>query len=92
MKWLKREEKERAVVAGGEDWEKRLKQMLQIAESNTINGKLGTVLNGRFSPALDRIEVHARDWFRVMKYTIMMGVTLKLIRPQTWGYTIPVVP
>ena len=41
--WLKREAKARAVAAGNKYWEKRLDEMVRVAESRAINRKLSAV-------------------------------------------------
>ena len=41
--------------------------MARVAESHAINRKLGAITKGRFSQALDRIEVPTHDWFRSKK-------------------------
>ena len=63
IEWLKKEAKERAVAAGDKDWEKRLEEMVRVAESQAINRKLGTITKGRYSQALDRVEMSTHDWF-----------------------------
>lgn len=67
MEWLKTEAKAQSVAAGDKDWEKGLKQMLQIAESRAINRKLGVITKGQRGAALDRIEVPTHDWFHSKK-------------------------
>ena len=41
--------------------------MVRVAESRAINRKLGAITKGRFSQALDRIEVPTHDWFHSKK-------------------------
>ena len=67
--WLETEAKERAVAAGEKDWEKRLEDMVWVAESRAINRKLGTITKtkGRHSQALDWIEASTHDWFHLKK-------------------------
>ena len=67
MEWTKKEAQKRAAAAGDLDWEKGPEQMLRVAESRTINWKLGAITKGRFSLALDRIEVPTHDWFHSLK-------------------------
>ena len=48
-------------AVGDKDWEKRVDEMVRVAESREINRKLGAITKGRFSQALDRIEVPTHD-------------------------------
>jgi len=92
--WLKTEAKERAAAAGDKDWEKRVDEMARVAESRAINRKLGAITKGRFSQALDRIEVPTHDWFHSKKnneiYTMMMA-TSKHTHPRVRGCSIPII-
>ena len=44
--WLRKEVKERPAAAGDKDWEKKLDQMIQVAESRAIDGRLGVITKG----------------------------------------------
>ena len=56
-----------STAARDKDWEKRLDDMVQVAESQAIDRKLGAITKGHFPQALDRIEVPTRDWFHSKK-------------------------
>ena len=71
MEWTKKEAQEKAVAAGDADWEKGLKQMLRVTESCAINLKLGVITKGRFSRAMDMIEVPTHDWFHSAQSSII---------------------
>ena len=65
--WLQTEAMARAKAAGDEDWEKGLKNMIQVAESRATNRKLTAITKGRVRP-LDRVEVPKHDWYYSKKY------------------------
>ena len=39
--------------------------MVRVVESRAINRKLGTIMKGLYSQALDQIEVSTHDWFHL---------------------------
>jgi ribonuclease HI len=61
VKWLEEVAKDRA-RASGDDWKKKVQEMIRTTEAQTVNRKLTAILKGTHK-RLDRIQVPVHDWF-----------------------------